>query len=55
MTHELFLTTRQAAKIKSAFDNNMSADIKLSKAQMSNIIQLGESFGSRLANLGKKH
>ena len=32
----------------------MSTDIKLSKSQMSKIIQSGESFGSWLDNLGKK-
>ena len=32
----------------------MSTDIKLSKAQMSKIIQSGESFDSWLDNLGKK-
>ena len=32
----------------------MSADIKLSKTQVSKIIQLGEFFGSWLFNLGKK-
>ena len=32
----------------------MSTDIKLSKAQMSKIIQSGGPFGSRLATLGKK-
>ena len=32
----------------------MSTDIKLSKAQISKIIQSGESFGSWLDNLGKK-
>ena len=32
----------------------MSRDIKLSKAQISKIIQSGVSFGSWL-NLGKKH
>ena len=32
----------------------MSTDIKLSKAQISKIIQSGESFGSWLGNLGKK-
>ena len=32
----------------------MSTDIKLSKAQISKIIQSGGSFGSWLANLGKK-
>ena len=32
----------------------MSTDIKLSKAQKSNIIQSDESFSSWLDNLGKK-
>ena len=32
----------------------MSTDIKLSKAQMSKIIQSGVSYGSCLGNLGKK-
>ena len=32
----------------------MSTGIKLSKAQISEIIQSGRSFGSLLANLGKK-
>ena len=54
MPHELFLTTRQTTKIRNAFANNMSTDIKLSKAQISKIIQSGGSFGSWLGNLGKK-
>ena len=32
----------------------MSTDVKLSKAQISKIIQSGGSFGSSLGNLGKK-
>ena len=36
---ELFLTTRQTTKIGNAFANNMSTDLKLSKAQISKIIQ----------------
>ena len=51
MSHELFLTTRQT---RNAFANNMSTDRKLSKAQISKIIQSGGSFGSWLGNLGKK-
>ena len=54
LPYELFLTTRQATQIRNAFANNMSTDIKLSKAQISKIIQLGGSFGSWLGNLGKK-
>ena len=45
LPHELFLIRRQTAKIRNAFANNMSTDIKLSKAQISKIIQEGGSFG----------
>ena len=54
------LTNEQLNKLKSAAKNNkslcfyMSTDIKNSKAQISNIIQSGGSFGSWLANLGRK-
>ena len=41
LPHELFPTTRQTNKIRSAFANNMSADIKLSQAQISKTIQSG--------------
>ena len=51
---ELFLTTRRTTKIRNTFANNMSTDIKLSKAQISKIIQLGESCAFWLGNLGKK-
>ena len=54
LRHELFLTTRQTTKIRTTFANNMSNDIKLSKAQTSKIIQSSGSFGSWLTNLGKK-
>ena len=54
MPHELILTTRQTTKITNAFANNTSPDIKPSKAQKSKIIQPGGSFGSWLANLGRK-
>ena len=36
---ELLLTRRQKAKLRNAFNNNMPTDIKLSKAQISKIIQ----------------
>ena len=39
MNYELFLTKRQKTKIRHAFTNNMSTDIKLNKAQLSKIIQ----------------
>ena len=38
LPHELFLTTRQKAKVRNAFANNISTDIKISKAQLSKII-----------------
>ena len=42
LPHELLLTTRQKTKLRNAFNNNMSTDLKLSKAQISKIIQSGE-------------
>ena len=41
LPHELLLTRRQTAKLRNAFENNMSTDIKLSKAQISKIVQSG--------------
>ena len=38
LPHELLLTTRKRTKIRNAFANNMSKDIKLSKNQISKII-----------------
>ena len=38
---ELLLTTRQKTKLRNAFENNMSIDIMLSKAQLSKVIQSG--------------
>ena len=49
----MFLTTRQTAKIRNAFSNNISTDLKLSKAQISKIIESIGSFGSWLGNLEK--
>ena len=37
--HELLRTTRQITKLRNAFDNNMSTDIKLSKTKIYKIIQ----------------
>ena len=39
LPHELLLTTRQKTKIRNAFNNNMSTDIKISKAQISKMTQ----------------
>ena len=38
LPHELLLTTRQKTKLRNAFNNNMSAEMKLSKAQITKII-----------------
>ena len=38
MPYELLLTTRQKTKLRNAFNNNISTDLKVSKAQMSKII-----------------
>ena len=48
------MTTRQTTKIRNAFANNMFTNMKLSKAQISKIIQSGRSFGSYLVNITKK-
>ena len=39
--HELLLTIRQKTKLRNAFHNKMSTNLKLSKAQISKIIQSG--------------
>ena len=51
LPHELLLTTRQKAKLRNAFKNNMSNDLKLSKAQISKKIQSGGFLGSLLSKL----
>ena len=53
LSHELFLTTKETTKIIIVFANNMSTDIKLSKAQISKQIQSDRSLFSWLANLVK--
>ena len=54
LPHELFLTTRQTTKKINIFANNMSTDIKLSKAKLSEIIQSDGFICNMLNNLGKK-
>ena len=58
LPHKLLLTTRQTIKVRNAFANNMSTDIKLSKAKISKIIQsggfLGSWLGKTIIELGKK-
>ena len=47
LPHKLLLATRQKTKIRNAFNNNTSTDIKLFKAQINKIIQSG-GFSSKL-------
>ena len=51
LPHELLLTTRQKTKLRNAFNNNLSTDLKLSKAQFFKIIQSGGFLGSLLCKL----
>ena len=49
--HELLLTNRQVANIRKAFSKNASTDIKLSKTQLSKMIQSGGFLGNLLGKL----
>ena len=49
LPHELLLTTRHKTKLRNVFNNNMSTDLKLSKARISIIIQ--SILGSILSKL----
>ena len=52
LPHELLLTTRQKTELKkNAFNNNMSTDLKLSRAQISKLIQSEGFLGSLLNKL----
>ena len=51
LPHELLLTTRQKTKLRNAFNNNTSTYIKLSKAQITKVIQFGGFLGSLLSKL----
>ena len=53
LPHELLLTTRQTTKLRNGIENNMSTDIKLSKVQISKIIQSGGFLGKLLGPLLK--
>ena len=46
LPHESFLTTIQTTELRNVFVNNMSTDVKLSKVQISKIVQSGRFFGS---------
>ena len=51
LPHELLLTTRQKAKPRNGFNNNMSTDLRLSKARISKIIQSRGFLGSLLSKI----
>ena len=51
LPHELLLTTRQTTKLRNAIENNILIDIKLSKAQISKIIQSGGFLGPLLSKI----
>ena len=48
--HKLLLTNSQVANLRKAFVNHSSTDIKLSKAQLSNMIQSGGFLGRLLVH-----
>ena len=50
LPHELLVTARQKTKLRNAF-NNISTDLKLSQAQISEIIQSGGFLESLLSKL----
>ena len=51
LLHELLIIRRQKAKLRNAFNNNMSTDLKLSTAQISKIIQSRGFLGLLLSKL----
>ena len=51
LPHELLMTTRRKTRLRNAFNNNISTNLKLSKAQISKIIQSGGFLGSLLSKL----
>ena len=51
LPHELLLTERQKTKLRNTFNNNMSTYTKLSKAQITKIIQSRGFLGSLLSKL----
>ena len=51
LPHELSLRTRPKTKLKNAFENDMSTDIKLSKARLFKIIQSRGFLGKLLSRV----
>ena len=53
LQHESLMTTRQKTKLRNGLNNNMSTDIKLSKTQITKIIQCGGFLRSLRSLLSK--
>ena len=51
LLHELCLTTSQRTRLRNAYSNNMSTDLKLSKVHIYKIIQSGGFLGSLLSKV----
>ena len=51
LPHELLRTAKQTTKLINAIENNMSSDIKLSKIQISEIIQSRGLLGPLLSEI----
>ena len=51
LPHELLLTTRKNTKLRNAINNNLATVIKLSKAQIKELIQSGGFLGKLLSKL----
>ena len=51
--HKLLLTNGQVSNLRKAFSNHLSADIKLSKTQLSKMMQSGGFLGRLLGQLSK--
>ena len=54
LPHELLLTTKQKAKLKNAFENNMPTDIKSSKTHISKIIPFRGFLGTPLSKIADR-
>ena len=51
LPREQLLTARQKTRLRNAFNNNMPTDLKLSRAQISKLIQSGGVLGLLLSKL----
>ena len=51
LPHELLMTIRQKTKLRNAFNNDISTDLRLSKTQVFKMIQSGGFLGSLLRGL----